>query len=206
MRSSHPNRPSRPCRIVPLALLLASVASCGDPPPSKYPTQQVYVEDTTLGVGDEFDVRVFRQKEMSDTYVVSSEGTISFPLIGMIEVAGKTPAELEKILTEKLSDGYLKNPQVSILVKEYKSKKVSILGQVQKPGTLAYSEGMTIIEAIAKAGGFTNMARKNAVTVTRMENEKKKTYTLPVSKIEKGDFENFLIRPGDVVSVPRRVW
>ena len=191
---------------VALALCATFALACGDPPPSKYPSQQVYVEDTTLGIGDQFDVRVFRQKEMSDTYVVSSEGTISFPLVGTIEVAGKTPAELEKLLTEKLADGYLKNPQVSVLVKEYKSKKVSILGQVQKPGTLAYSEGMTIIEAIAKAGGFTNMARKNAVTVTRMEDEKKKTYTLPVSQIESGKAENFLIRPGDVVSVPRRVW
>lgn len=186
---------------VPLAL-----PACGDPPPSKYPSQQVYVEDTTLGVGDEFLVRVFRQKDMTDTYVISAEGTISFPLIGVVEAAGKTPAQLETVLRDRLADGYLKNPQVSILVKEYKSKKVSILGQVQKPGTLFYTEGMTIIEAIAQAGGFTNMARKNAVTVTRVEAGQKTTYTLPVSSIEAGKAENFLIRPGDVVSVPRRVW
>ena len=189
--------------LLALAILLPA---CGDPTPSKYPSQEVYVEDTTLGIGDEFLVRVFRQKDMTDTYVVSSEGTISFPLIGVIEVVGKTPPQVEELLRDRLADGFLKNPQVSILVKEYKSKKVSILGQVQKPGTLFFAEGMTIIEAIAQAGGFTNMARKNAVTVTRLEGEKKKTYTLPVSSIEQGKAENFLIRPGDVVSVPRRVW
>ena len=201
--------PLRLTIITMLATMLAALfalPACGDPPPSKYPTQEVFVEDTTLGIGDEFLVRVFRQKDMTDTYIVSGEGTIAFPLVGDIEVAGKTPAAVEKILRDKLADGYLKNPQVSILVKEYKSKQVSILGQVQKPGTLAFSDGMTIIEAIAKAGGFTNMARKNAVTVTRKNGDKKTTYTIPAQSIEQGKAENFLIRPGDVVSVPRRVW
>lgn len=190
-----------------LAIAVALLApACSDPPPSEYPTQQAYVEDTTLGPTDIFEVRVFRQKDMSDVYSVSAEGTISFPLIGLVEVAGKTPAEVESELRNRLADGYLKNPQVSVLVKEYRSKKVSVMGQVQHPGTQPFSDGMNIIEAIANAGGFTNMARKNAVTVTRIVNKKETTYTVPVSAISAGKAKNFLIRPGDVVHVPRRVW
>ncbi|WP_428267996.1 polysaccharide biosynthesis/export family protein [Haliangium sp.] len=182
------------------------MAGCGDPPPSEYPTQQVYVEDTTLGPGDVFDVRVFRQDDMSGTYSVSAEGTISFPLVGTVEVAGRTPAEVERTLRERLADGFLKNPQVSVLVKEYKSKKVSVFGEVKKPGTLLYSEGMTVVEAVAQAGGFTDLARKNAVTVTRTLAGEKTNYTVPVQDIGRGQADNFFVRPGDVVFVPRRLW
>lgn len=185
---------------------LAGVAGCGDPPPSRYPVQQVYVEDTTLGPGDVFEVRVFRQDDMTGTYSVSAEGTISFPLVGTIQVQGKTPAEVERALRERLADGYLRNPQVSVLVKEYKSKKISVFGEVRKPGTLTYAEGMTVVEAVAQAGGFTDMARKNAVTVTRSIGGEKTKFTVPVQDIGKGTANNFYVRPGDVVFVPRRLW
>lgn len=190
-----------------LAGTLAGLAAgCSDPPPSQYPTQQVYVEDTTLGPGDVFEVRVFRQDDMTGTYSVSSEGTISFPLVGVVEVAGKTPAEIERELRDRLADGYLREPQVSVLVKEYRSKKISVFGQVRDPGTFAFSEGMTVVEALARAGGFTDLARKNAVTVTRKLDAESKRYTVPVEDIGEGKAENFYVRPGDVVFVPRRLW
>jgi len=181
------------------------VASCGDPPPSKYPSQQTFVEDTTLGPGDLFEVRVFRQEDLSGEYSVSSEGTISFPLIGSVKVQGKTPVEIERDIRTRLADGFLKNPQVSILVKEYLSKKISVFGQVRKPGTLSFVDGMTIIEAISQAGGFTEMARKNAVSVTRKSGGEHK-YTIPVESIGEGKAANFFLRPGDTVFVPRRLW
>jgi polysaccharide export outer membrane protein len=193
-------------RIGLLYAVLAVLAGCSDPPPSEYPTQQVYVEDTTLGAGDMFEVRVFRQDDMTGTYSVSAEGTISFPLVGVVAVAGKTPAEVERELRERLADGYLQDPQVSVLVKEYKSKKISVFGQVREPGTLAYTESMTVVEAVAQAGGFTDMARKNAVTVTRAVGQDKTRFTVPVEDIGEGQADNFYLRPGDVVFVPRRVW
>jgi protein involved in polysaccharide export with SLBB domain len=189
-----------------LAAILASLGGCSDPPPSEYPTQQVYVEDTTLGAGDVFEVRVFRQDDMTGTYSVSSEGTISFPLIGEVAVAGKSPADVERELRERLADGYLQDPQVSVLVKEYKSKKISVFGQVREPGTFAYAEGMTVVEAVAQAGGFTDLARKNAVTVTRAVSTEKTKFTVPVEDIGEGKANNFYLRPGDVVFVPRRLW
>jgi protein involved in polysaccharide export with SLBB domain len=187
-----------------IALTLA-LAACGDPPPSKYPVQQVYVEDTTLGPRDLFEVRVFRQVDLTGDYEVSPECTISFPMIGPVKVCGHTPPEIEKNIQDRLAAGYLQNPQVSVLVKEYKSKTVSVFGQVKKPGTLSYSAGMTVVEAISQAGGFNEMARKNAVIVTRKQDGKKINYVVPVDSIGQGKAENLTVRPGDVVFVPRRV-
>jgi protein involved in polysaccharide export with SLBB domain len=193
-------------RVLLIAATLAGCASCADPPPSEYPSQQVYEEDTTLGPGDVFEVRVFQQEKMSQVYSASSEGTISFPLIGEVEVTGKSPAQVETEIRDRLADGYLKDPQVSVLVKEYKSKKISVFGQVRKPGTLGFTDGMTVVEAVSQAGGFTPMARENAVTITRGEGDDKKTYTVPVESIGKGTAKQFYIRPGDVIFVPHRRW
>jgi polysaccharide export outer membrane protein len=193
-------------RMLVIAVTLSGCASCADPPPSEYPSQQVYLEDTTLGPGDIFEVRVFQQDKMSSTYSASAEGTISFPLIGVVEVSGKSPAKIEAEIRDRLADGYLKDPQVSVLVREYKSKKISVFGQVRKPGTLGFTEGMTVVEAVSQAGGFTPMARENAVTITRGEGADKKSYTVPVESIGKGTAKQFYIRPGDVIFVPHRRW
>jgi polysaccharide export outer membrane protein len=192
-------------------LLVALVAACGlfrDPPPSEYPSQEVYVEDTTLGPRDTFEVRVFRHENMSGTYEVSESGTINFPEIGLVEVQGRTPAEVEQEIQKRLADGYLVNPTVSILVKEYKSKTISVLGQVRKPTTIPYAAGMSIVDAISQAGGFTPMARKNAVKVTRTgardASAKSESFTVPVESIAKGNAKAFFLRPGDTIFVPER--
>lgn len=189
-----------------LLVSLLVLAGCGDPPPSEYPAQRVHVEDTTLGVGDAFEVRVFRQDDLTSKYEVSSDGTISFPMIGTVAVVGKTPVAVEREIRDRLADGYLKNPQVSVLVLARKSKRITVFGQIKTSGTLAFSEGMTVVDAIAQAGGFTQMARKNAVRVTRTVGDEKKEYIIPVERIGQGKAQNFFVRPGDVVFVPRRVW
>jgi protein involved in polysaccharide export with SLBB domain len=190
-----------------LVLTCALLAGCGlfrDPAPSEYPSTEVYLEDTTLGPRDVFEVRVFRQEEMSGDYSVSEDGTINFPNIGIVDVKGKTPAQIEQEIQTRLADGYLVNPSVSVLVKEYKSKTVSILGQVRKPTTIPYAAGLSIVDAISQAGGFTQMARKNAVKVTRTEDEKTISYTVPVESIANGRAKAFFLRPGDTVFVPER--
>ena len=194
-------------RLCSYLLAICLFSACGAPPTTNYPTTPPKgVGDATLGVGDVFHVRVFRQEEMSGEYSVSSEGTISFPLIGAIPAAGKSPAGLEREIRDALAAGYLKNPQVSVIVKDFKSKKISVFGQVKKPGTLSYSDGMTVVEAISMAGGFTNMARKNEVNVTRKHGKKTTKYTLPIERIGQGKAGNFYVSPGDVVFVPRRWW
>jgi polysaccharide export outer membrane protein len=196
-----------------LLIAITLLAGCGlfrDPPPTEYPSQEVHLEDTTLGAQDVFEVRVFRHDNMSGTYAVSEEGTINFPEIGLVEVRGKTPAQVEKDIQTRLADGYLVNPTVSILVKEYKSKTISVLGQVRKPTTISYAAGMSIVDAISQAGGFTPMARKNAVRVTRASARAadaaatSESFTVPVESIASGKAKAFFLRPGDTIFVPER--
>jgi polysaccharide export outer membrane protein len=197
-------------RFLLVFLALLATAACGDPPPSEYPTQEVYTEDTTLGPRDVFEVRVFRHEEMSKDYSVSEAGTINFPEIGEVAVAGKTPEQVEREIQTRLADGYLVNPSVSVLVKEYKSKTISVLGQVRKPTTITYAAGMSIVDAISQAGGFTPMARKNAVKVTRAERDADGakgttiSFTVPVESIASGKAKPFFLRPGDTIFVPER--
>jgi protein involved in polysaccharide export with SLBB domain len=192
-----------------IAILLSLVlAACGSTAVQMTPLDQVQTApDTTLGPGDVFDIRVFEEKELSSTFRVASDGSIDFPLLGTLKVAGLNPSAVSKLVEDGLRDNeFLKNPQVSILVKEYNSKKISVFGQVKKPGTFSYQDGMSVVEAISLGGGFTSMARKNDVTVIRVINGKKRRFGVPVEEIGQGKASNFIMRPGDIVFVPERVF
>ena len=163
--------------------------------------------DTTLGPGDVFDIRVYGEKDLSSTFRVASDGTIDFPLLGTLHLSGKTPTEAAKIVEEGLvTQRYLKKPQVSVFVQEYNSKKISVFGQVRKPGTFSYQEGMSVVEAISIAGGFTSMARENDTTVIRIVNGKKRRFKVEVESIGQGVEANFIMSPGDIVFVPERIF
>jgi polysaccharide export outer membrane protein len=198
---------SRPHALACALAVLAASAGC--PPASttvNEPTVAPPVADTTLGVGDTFDVRVFGEPDLTGTYRVGAEGTINFPLAGIIKVEGLDPQEVSRRIAAKLSDGILRNPQVSVLVKEQTSKKVYILGQVTKPGTFTYTPSMNVVEAITQAGGFTPLAAKNDTTLTRNEDGKKTTTRIPVEAIGQGKAKNVFLLPGDIISVPERLF
>jgi protein involved in polysaccharide export with SLBB domain len=159
----------------------------------------------TLGSGDTFEARVYGEKELSGEFRVSSEGTIHFPLLGETTVLNLSPSEVATLLQDKLREGYLRDPYVTVAIKEYKSKKVFVLGQVSKPGTFPFEGKMNIIQAITLAGGFTNTARKNYVIVTRVDEGVEKRLKVPVEKISEGLASNFSLRPDDIVYVPETV-
>ena len=192
-------------------LFLAAIAAGGGCSGVRPKTPEVRPEDaptdTTIGPGDVFDVRVYGEDDLTGTYRVASDGTVDYPLLGTISVQGMTPTEVTRLISDGLVNGeFLKNPNVSVFVKEYSSKKISILGQVNKPGTFQYVDGMSIIEAISLAGGFTPMSRPNDVTVTRVINGTEKKFLVPVEAIGQGRASNFVLRPGDILFVPQRVF
>lgn len=194
-----------PRAAVALCLL---VAACG---PKAVSTAvetpaQVPRPDTSLGVGDTFDVRVYGEPDLSGSYRVGAEGTINFPLAGQIKVDGLEPQQISKKIAERLSDGILRNPQVTVLVKDQSSKKVYIIGQVSKPGTLTFTPSMSVVEAITLSGGFTPLAAKNDTTLTRSEQGVKTTIKVPVEDIGQGKARNVYLRPGDIISVPERLF
>jgi len=190
-------------------LVVAMLLGCADRAVAPYPTSPpAPVSDAAaVGPGDLFEVRVFGQQDLSGTYQVAGDGTINFPLIGTVAVQGQTPPEIEREIQTRLADGYLKNPSVSVKVTEYRSKRVSVFGQVKQPGTFPFSDNMSIVEAISRAGGFTAMAKKNSVRVTRrLATGKTERILVAVEDIGQGKAPNFLLRPGDVVFVPERIF
>jgi protein involved in polysaccharide export with SLBB domain len=164
-------------------------------------------EDTTFGAGDIFEVRVLGEKDLSAKYQVGPDGKVLFPFIGSLTVAGKEADQIALEIADKLKEGqYLTNPQVSVILEQSNSKRVSILGAVAKPGTLPIVPGMTVVQAVSTAGGFTNLASKDDTVVTRRVNGELQRYRIPVSDIARGQAEDFPLRAGDIVFVPERVF
>ena len=158
-----------------------------------------------LGPGDKLEIHVFDEEGLSGTHRVSSEGTINVPLIGTVSVVGETPKMLAEQITNKLKR-FVREPYVSVLVDEFKSKKIYVFGQVRKPGTFAFDEGMNIVHAITLAGGFDKAANRNQVLVTRKKEGVEERVQVPVQTIGEGKAANFILRPGDVIFVPESIF
>ena len=168
--------------------------------------QPMPVGEVSLGPGDVFEVKVFGEADLSGIYKVADDGTIDFPLVGQIKVDAMTPHDASAIIAKKLSESYLNKPQVSVRVVEQQSKKMTIVGQVTKPGTFPFVPNMTIMEAIAIAGGFTPLAYRNHTSITRIEAGQKMSLEVPAADIGDGKSRNILVRPGDIISVPERLF
>jgi len=190
-------------------VLLALVAiACRDNPPVTYPTVAKLDDgQLSLGPGDKLEVVVYAgTRSTKYVSVLDDSGEIELQYIGSVLASGKTSAALQDEIQAKLADGYLKDPIVSLTVVEINSRKLLVLGQVQRTGTIKFTPGMTITEAIAQSGGFSPMARKNMVKVTRQVEGKKHIYKIPVEMIAEGIRPNFPVLPGDEVFVPERPW
>lgn len=185
-----------------LAITALGVA-CKDPPPSVYPTQPSYDEDSTAAPSDLLEIRVAKQEQLSGEYEIDPNGSLSFPYIGIITASGKTPIQIETEIHDRLADGYLRQPQVTVRLKERRSKKISVFGEVRSGKIIPFNDGMTILEAISGAGGFTPRAWENAVKVTRSSSAGAKEFTVPVKGIANGKAPVFFMRPGDSVYVPK---
>ncbi|QQR89130.1 MAG: polysaccharide export protein [Myxococcales bacterium] len=164
-------------------------------------------QDALLSSGDIFEVRVYGEKELSGEYRVGPDGTIDFPFVGHIQVAGFAPSQISESIAAKLREGdYLKSPQVSVFVKEYTSKRISVMGAVNKDGTFPITSGTTVVQAISLAGGFTPLASRNDVVVTRQSGGVLKRYKVEVESITEGTEEDFPLQAGDIIYVPERVF
>jgi len=162
--------------------------------------------DERLGVDDVFEVRAAGEEDLSGNYRVGADGTIYYPYVGRVEVRGMRPGEVQETLTERLKDGYFRNPQISVIVVEWNSRKINVLGQVQKPGPVPYVPQMTILDAITAAGGFTAIAAQNSVRLRREINGKAESYDYPLAEITEGRSPNVVLLPGDTVWVNERIF
>jgi len=195
-------------RSVVLVLIISAHLSCTDNPPPNYPTVAPFDEtQMQLGPGDKVELTVYYgSHQLKAAYVIDAAGLIEVQFIGSAQAAGKTPNDVQRDIQERLADGYLRDPIVSLTVLEINSQKLSVFGQVARSGSIKFTPGMTIIDAIANSGGFAPLARKNMVRVTRTIEGKPIIYKIPVEMIAEGKRPNFPVIPGDQVFVPERPW
>ncbi len=155
-----------------------------------------------LGVGDSFALKVFGQDDLSGSFVVNDMGVIRFPLVGTVTAQGRTCAELEEDVTQRLAATFLKAPLVTCSLVEMRSRRVSVVGQVVSPGSMLYTPGLTVVDAVAAAKGIDATNASGDVVVTRMVDGHQVRVEVPLQEIMKGRAPNLLLWPGDVVFVP----
>jgi protein involved in polysaccharide export with SLBB domain len=157
--------------------------------------------DRRIAPSDTISIEVFGEKDLTVERRVQASGTITFPLLGNVEVAGKTTAEVATLLQGKLDMDFLVNPQVSVNVKEYRSGTVSVMGHVEKKGAikLPTERPMFILEAIAEAGGFSPTANKSKIELTRKG--KTTRYKFDELRKETDPKKKIALEPDDVIYV-----
>jgi polysaccharide export outer membrane protein len=192
-----------------MALVLGSglaLAACGgsDPAPGSFGAgagaaadgevapQRLAAPAYTLDSGDRVRIVVFRHEDLSGEFEIDGTGAFAMPLIGEVDAAGLSTRQLEERIAVRLRDGYLVDPQVSIEVLNY--RPFFILGEVNQPGQYPYASGMSVINAVAMAGGFTFRAKENAIAVQRGGSGAPQVVVTPDTPI----------LPGDIIRVPER--
>lgn len=183
--------------MIRLATILAALAlALACPPAAAQTTPPERPLEYTLGAGDRVAVTVFRHADLSGEFTVDGGGRITLPLIGEIQVFGLTVRETEVEIVSRLKPDYLKNPRVSVQMLNY--RPFYIIGEVKQPGSYAYVEGLTVVQAVALAGGFTYRAKQDKVLIQR-----------PAAGAASGGAKRPArptdrILPGDIIEVPER--
>jgi protein involved in polysaccharide export with SLBB domain len=160
--------------------------------------------DYRIMPADTLEISVFQEPDMKSTLRVSNEGTIAFPLIGVVTVGGLTPQGAAQTLRDRLAKGYLINPQVSVTVTEFSKRRFTVLGEVQKPGSydMPDQQVVTVLQAIGMAGGYTRIANASNVTLMRKQGGQSQTFALNARRMAAGNSESaFTVMPGDVITV-----
>ena len=194
-------------RFLSVLVCLALVACGGSRPgpPKNLPPPEL---STVVGPGDVFQVFVLGEKDLPSEYRVQPDGSIDFPYIDRLQVSGLEPQlivdELKKKLVEKK---ILQDPQITLVVKQYNSKKVSIIGQVSKPGSVPWTEGMKLVDALSQTGWFTSIADSNHVILTRHVGKAKTvTAIVSVDAITDGAQADIPPQAGDTIKVEARAF
>jgi polysaccharide export outer membrane protein len=156
-----------------------------------------------IGAQDVLDVNVWKEPDVSRTVPVRPDGKISLPLLNDVQAAGLTPAQLAAQVTDSLKK-YVTNPQVTVIVTVINSQRVYILGEVTRPGAFPLLPGMSVLQALSSAGGFTQFAKVKSIFVRRIENGKESKYPFNYREVISGKKpeQDILLKAGDTIVVP----
>jgi len=171
-----------------------------------------YVEgDYRIGVDDRLQITVWRNPELSVTVPVRPDGKISAPLIGDVKAGGNTPTQVAALIKDKLSS-FIREPNVTVILTELRSheflSRVRVTGAVRTPRSMPYRQGMTVLDAVLEAGGVNDFASPNRTKLYRKGKTKTDIVDIDLSDIlTKGKLDtNYELRPGDVVTIPERLF
>lgn len=191
-------------------LLLSACASNKAPlPPQK--NASLVEQEYRVGVSDSLSINVWRNTELSVSVPVRPDGRISMPLIGDVDAAGKTSMDLAKDITVGLQK-FVRNPQVTVIVTNPSStdfqRRVRITGAVNAPMSVAYRDGMTVLDLVLLAGGISDFASANSAKLYRKELGQVKVYPIYMDEIlEQGKLRtNYPLAPSDIITVPERLF
>jgi polysaccharide export outer membrane protein len=162
-----------------------------------------------VGIDDVLDITILQPDKLMTSVTVAPDGSISFPYIGRVQVKGVTLPEIEQEIQTRLADGYMKYPVASVSLRESRSRKFFVYGEVTKPGPYAIEENTTVLRAISMAGGFTKYGSSSRVKVLRPKKDKPGYETIKVNirAIMDGDAESdLLIQLSDIVIVSEGIF
>lgn len=181
--------------------------ACGPRPDNSKVKLPAPVRSTTLGPGDIFSMQIVGEKDLPTEYQVASDGSVDIPFIHRLDVSGLEPQEVARIVREALiHKKILMDPSVVVRVQEYRSKRISILGQVQKPGSFPLTPGLTLVQAISSAGGLTAIGNRDRITLTRRTDDRTVTVRISISAITDGRSPDIPLQAGDQIFVSQRVF
>jgi polysaccharide export outer membrane protein len=198
-------------RLTFVALTCAQAARAQQEPTASTPDKGGYI----LGAQDVVAVTVFGHTELSGKFTISPDGSLLFPLVGSVNAAGRRPQDIQADLIERLSDGYLKSPKVSVEIEQYASQRVFVMGEVRTPGPIPLTGSMTLLEALARAGSLTEQAGGEIVLlrgspdrpgngpITQGQNGSSEAARISVQQLRRGVVANMELRNGDTIFVPR---
>ncbi|MBA3067992.1 MAG: polysaccharide export protein [Hyphomonas sp.] len=191
----------RPLYILLLSALTLALAACGTTGgtagarEATIDTQAQVATAYILGSADRLRVTVFGHPDLSGEFQVDGTGTISLPLIGQQKALGLSTGMLEQSITTTLANGYILNPRVSVEVINY--RPFYILGEVGQPGEYPYTNGITVQNAVAAAGGFTYRANKKVVHIKSIDSDREIAYDLTPGTV---------VKPGDTLRIGERIF
>lgn len=154
-----------------------------------------------VGPNDILHIYVWKEADMTRDVTVMSDGRITFPLIGQVMVQGKTLEELKAILTDKLKQ-YITSPEITVILVESRSRTIYLIGKVSKPGPYALGSEMTVLQALAAAGGFAEWADAKNIMIVRQEEGKEIQIPFNYKEFVDGKTQNIILKPNDTIVVP----
>ncbi len=202
-------------RVSLLTVMLLSMGGCADmnapPEPAPGAAEPVTSEDYRIGADDRIQVTVWRNPELSITAPVRPDGKISVPIIGDVEAGGRTPTDVAERIKKQLSL-YIREPSVAVIVVELRSHeyltRVRVTGAVRTPRSIPHRQGMTVLDAVLEAGGVNDFASPNRTKLYRKTGNKTDVFEIQLGDIlNKGQLAtNLMLRPGDVITIPERLF